>query len=299
MAEIKWVKITTDMFDNRKIKHIRKLPEGNNIVLIWVMLLTMAGRCNSSGMIYLTENIPYTPKMLADELGFDESVIVIALGTLERLGMICQDEGKLVIPGWEEHQNIEGMARIRQQARDRKRAERERQKNMICDSHNGQSCDSYKGQSCDSKNGQFCDSENIVTEDCHTMSRDSHAIEEDKEEDINNNIVSDDTIRRTEVQRVVDAWNQIGITPVSKMIASSTRYKMISARIREYGVDDVLKAIENIRQSEFLRGGNKRGWSPSFEWFARPNNFPKVLEGQYNDHRQNDIERSGGDDQWQ
>lgn len=283
MAEIKWVKITTDMFDNRKIKHIRKLPEGNNIVLIWVMLLTMAGRCNSSGMIYLTENIPYTPKMLADELGFDESVITIALGALERFGMICRDEDKLMIPGWEEHQNIEGMARIRQQARDRKRAERERQKAMICDSHNGQSCDS----------------ENIVTEDSHAMSRDSHAIEEDKEEDINNNIVSDDTIRRTEIQRVVDAWNQIGVTPVSKMIASSTRYKMISARIREYGIDDVLKAIENIKQSEFLRGGNKSGWSISFEWFARPNNFPKVLEGQYNDHRQNDIEQPGGNDQWQ
>lgn len=283
MAEIKWVKITTDMFDNRKIKHIRKLPEGNNIVLIWVMLLTMAGRCNSSGMIYLTENIPYTPKMLADELGFDESVITIALGALERFGMICRDEDKLMIPGWEEHQNIEGMARIRQQARDRKRAERERQKAMICDSHNGQSCDS----------------ENIVTEDSHAMSRDSHAIEEDKEEDINNNIVSDDTIRRTEVQRVVDAWNQIGVTPVSKMMASSTRYKMISARIREYGIDDVLKAIENIKQSEFLRGRNKSGWSISFEWFARPNNFPKVLEGQYNDHRQNDIEQPGGNDQWQ
>ena len=130
------------------------------------------------------------------------------------------------------------------------------------------------------------------------MSRDSHAIEEDKE-DINNNIVSDDTIRRTEVQRVVDAWNQIGVTPVSKMIASSTRYKMISARIREYGIDDVLKAIENIKQSEFLRGGNKSGWSISFEWFARPNNFPKVLEGQYNDHRQNNIEQLGGNDQWQ
>ena len=68
MAEIKWVKLTTDMFDNRKIKHLRRLPEGNNIVLLWVMLLTMAGRCNAGGMIFLTENIPYTSKMLADEL---------------------------------------------------------------------------------------------------------------------------------------------------------------------------------------------------------------------------------------
>lgn len=49
MADVKWIKITTDMFSNRKIKHLRKLPEGNSIVLIWVMLLTMAGRCNSGG----------------------------------------------------------------------------------------------------------------------------------------------------------------------------------------------------------------------------------------------------------
>ena len=54
MAEVKWIKLTTDMFDNRKIRHLRKLPEGNNIVLIWVMLLTMAGKCNAGGMIFLT-----------------------------------------------------------------------------------------------------------------------------------------------------------------------------------------------------------------------------------------------------
>ena len=87
MAEIKWIKITTDMFDNRKIKHLRKLPEGNNIVLIWVMLLTMAGRCNAGGMIFLTENIPYTPKMLADELGFEENTVKLALQFLEQFNM--------------------------------------------------------------------------------------------------------------------------------------------------------------------------------------------------------------------
>lgn len=84
--DVKWVKITTDMFDNRKIKHIRKLPEGNNIILIWVMLLSLAGKCNASGMIFLTENIPYTEKMLGDELGFEESVIKVALTALESFG---------------------------------------------------------------------------------------------------------------------------------------------------------------------------------------------------------------------
>jgi predicted phage replisome organizer len=117
MANIKWVKLTTDMFDNRKIKHLRRLPEGNNIVLIWVMLLTMAGRCNSSGMIFLTENIPYTPKMLADELDFEENTVQLALQALEQLNMIVTDGGFFTIAGWEEYQNIEGMERIRESKR--------------------------------------------------------------------------------------------------------------------------------------------------------------------------------------
>lgn len=137
--DVKWVKITTDMFDNRKIKHLRRLPEGNNIVLIWVMLLTMAGRCNSGGMIFLTENIPYTPKMLADELGFEENTVVLALNALESLEMIRTDV--LSICGWDEYQNIEGMDKIREQNRLRKARQREREK-LLLESH-GMSRDSH------------------------------------------------------------------------------------------------------------------------------------------------------------
>ena len=118
MADVKWIKITTDMFDNRKIKHLRRLPDGDSIVLIWVMLLTLAGRCNSGGMIFLTENIPYTPKMLADELDFEESTVQLALTALEQLGMIqTNDNGFIAVTGWEKHQNIEGMEKIRESKR--------------------------------------------------------------------------------------------------------------------------------------------------------------------------------------
>lgn len=125
---IKWVKLTTDMFDNRKVKYLRKLPDGNNIVLIWVMLLTMAGRCNAGGMIFLTENVPYTPKMLADELDFEENTVILALKALENLDMIITDNGFFTIAGWEEYQNIEGMEKIREQNRLRKRKQREKKK---------------------------------------------------------------------------------------------------------------------------------------------------------------------------
>ena len=162
MAEVKWVKLTTDMFDNRKVKYLRKLPDGNNIVLIWVMLLTMAGRCNASGMIFLTENVPYTPKMLADELGFEENTVILALQALENLDMIITDNGFFTIAGWEEYQNIEGMDKLREQNRLRKQRQREKQKLI-------------KGEAQELLDGMSRDSHGTVTV-CHD-------IEEEKEED--------------------------------------------------------------------------------------------------------------------
>ena len=129
MADIKWIKITTDMFDNRKIKYLRKLPDGNSIVLIWVMLLTMAGRCNASGKIFLTETIPYTNEMLADELGFEPNLVKLALCSMEKLNMIIPDDGYIAITGWEEHQNEDAMEKIREQTR--KRVAKHREKKLL------------------------------------------------------------------------------------------------------------------------------------------------------------------------
>lgn len=260
MSDVQWVKIMTDMFDNRKIKHIRKLPEGNNIILIWVMLLSLAGRCNASGMIFLTENIPYTNKMLADELGFEESVICMSLEVLERFRMISRDEEMMLsVNNWDKYQNIEGMDRIREQNRIRKQRQRERQKRL----------------------------------DSHVTSRDSHAtdidIDKDIEEDIEYITISKDIVRQTEaVQRCVKAWNSLsdyGIKTISRIGSSSQRYQRLVARIKEYGIDSVLEAIERIKHSKFLCGksNSKQQWVITFDWFVLPNNFPKVLDGNYDD----------------
>jgi predicted phage replisome organizer len=131
MTEVKWVKITTDMFDNRKIKHLRRLDNGDNLALIWVMLLTIAGRSNADGSLYLTEGMPYDAAMLSDELGFDEQTIDFALKTMVQLRMIIKEKGVFRIAGWEEYQNVEGMEKIKEQNRVRK--QRQRVKKEISD----------------------------------------------------------------------------------------------------------------------------------------------------------------------
>ena len=114
-------------------------------------------------------------------------------------------------------------------------------------------------------------------------------IELDKDIDKDNNlIVSKDTIRQTDVRRVIEEWNKlqdVGIAPIRDIKPASKRCQMLKGRIREYGMDDLLKAMDNIRHSDFLRGENKNGWMITFDWFVKPNSFLKVLEGNYNGDR--------------
>lgn len=120
MADVTWIKLYIDMFDKRKIKKLRRLPAGNELLLIWIMLLATAGKCNAGGMIFITESVPFTEEDLADELGFEVSTIKLALQAFEQLDMISRTEnGFITLIGWEEHQNIEKLAEIREQTRQR------------------------------------------------------------------------------------------------------------------------------------------------------------------------------------
>ena len=80
-------------------------------------------------------------------------------------------------------------------------------------------------------------------------------------------------------QPILEAWNNLPVTNIR--IISGKRLQMLKSRIKQYSFDDVLKAIQTIHNSPFLLGDNKRKWQITFDWFILPNNFPKVLEGNY------------------
>ena len=139
MSEINWIKLSTSIFDNRKVKQIRSLPEGDSLIIIWLQLLCLAGTVNDSGRVYITEEIPYTDQMLSTAFGEPLSTIQLALNTFQRFGMIDIIDNIIFISNWEKYQAIEEMEKIREQNRIRKRNQRERQKllevDMSRDSH--------------------------------------------------------------------------------------------------------------------------------------------------------------------
>ena len=258
MADVKWIKITTDMFDNRKIRHLRRLPDGNNIVLIWVMLLTMAGRCNSNGMIFLTENIPYTPKMLADELDFEENTVALALDALSKLNMIVTDSGFFTIAGWKEYQNIDGMDKIREQNRIRQANYKQKQKLLQAGNVIG----------------------NVIVTQGNATDKEEDK-EEDKEKEEEKDL--DNKKERVDCQQIVDLYHSICKSFPSVRSLSDSRRKAIKARLNTYSLDDFTTVFENAEASSFLKGANDRNWTATFDWLIKDQNMAKVLEGNYVD----------------
>lgn len=238
MADVEWVKLNIDMFDNRKIKHLRKLPEGNNIVLIWVMLLTMAGRCNAGGMIFLTENIPYTTKMLADELGFDENVVKIALQALSELNMICTDENFISIPGWYEYQSATGLEKIREQNRIRKQNQRKREKDNLIEDKSR-------------------DSHVTVTQSSYSY---SNSLSNSNNISLFNNLSNLDTYiyinNIKELLEVVIAWLEYKDSRGKKEQYKEKGLKAILKQIvnyhTEYGTDKVVAVIEDSMANNYM-----------------------------------------------
>ena len=89
-------------------------------------------------------------------------------------------------------------------------------------------------------------------------------------------------------QDIVDAWNRelvpLGIPKINGI--RSRRATMVAARIKEYGKESFFKCIEEVKHSSFLQGKTRKPWTGfNFDWLICPSNFPKVLEGNYNDNR--------------
>ena len=117
MTEVKWIKLDVGVFDNRKVKQIRALPEGDSLLVIWLQLLCLAGTINDNGRIYLTEEIPYTDQMLRNFLQEPLATVQLALSTFSNMGMIEVQDDIIYIANWAKYQNQEDLERLREQNR--------------------------------------------------------------------------------------------------------------------------------------------------------------------------------------
>ena len=102
MADVKWIKITTDIFDDEKILLIESLPDSYAIITVWFKLLCLAGKQNNSG-VFLLGRMPYTDKMLATIFRMKETTVTLALNTFEQFGMVEIVDGASILMNAVDH----------------------------------------------------------------------------------------------------------------------------------------------------------------------------------------------------
>lgn len=260
MSDIKWIKITTDIFDDEKILLIESLPEADSIIVIWFKLLCLAGKMNNSGIFMMNDKIAYTDKMLATIFRRKEATVQLALKTFEKFGMIEILDGVITIPNWNKHQTLDAYEKKKERDRLYRQERRAAQKALISQ-NTKKSSDGSSDTSLD-------------------RSLDVDALEEDKEREEEKDIDKESKEKVT-CQQVVDLYRSICISYPSVKTLSEARKRAIRARLKVYGLEDFRKMFEKAEASAFLKGSNNRNWSANFDWLMKDANFAKVIDGNY------------------
>lgn len=254
-----WLKLYDDFFSSLRIKKLRKLAGGDTYLAIYLKMQLLAMK--SDGILKWSGLEDDFTSELALELDEEPENIKVTLAYLLSCGLAETDDSiNYFFPF--AVSNVGSESTVAQRVRDyRKKAKEE----ALNEAENNSVTPLL-----------HCNTEKEIEKDTRGKRQ-----EEDIEADVT---APNGAVCRTgDVRRVVEAWNSLGINPIMKITGSSTRSGMLRARISEYGVDAVINAIAQINDSSFLKGQNKSGWTVSFDWFVRPNNFLKVMEGRYSD----------------
>ena len=252
MADVKWIKMATNIFDNRKIRQIECLPDGDAIIVIWMKLLCLAGNINDCGMVYFTKEIPYTEQMMATQFNRPIATVQMAIRTFEQFGMVEIINEMLHISNWEKYQNVEGMDKIREQ-------NRIRQKKWY---------DKHKALPEPNVRNNV-----TVTQPNAT---DKIRIEEDK-----NRIEKEEDKERINYLKIVNMYNNTCVSFSKVKSLSDSRKKSIKARLNIYSYDDFQTLFNKAEASDFLKGKNGRDWQATFDWLIKDSNMAKTLDGNY------------------
>lgn len=257
VADVKWIKIVTDIFDDEKILLIESLPDADSIIVVWFKLLTLAGKQNNNGVFLMANRIPYTDEMLATIFRRNVNTVRLALKTFEQFGMIEIVDNVITIPNWNKHQSLDAYERRKAKDRLYQQERRAAQKALIAEKSSDASSDTSADASADA-------SADIGVSDK----------EEDKEEDKKEKI---------DYQLIADMYNRLCPSFPSIRSLSEARKKAIKARLKTYTLDDFQTVFENAEASSFLKGSNNRNWTANFDWLMKDANMAKVLDGNYAD----------------
>ena len=326
MADINWIKLRVDMFDDEKIKIIQSMPEGDAILVIWIRIIALAGKCNAKGLVLIEDEFPYSDEMLATIFNKPLATVRLALGTFEKFRMIERTEKGIYISNFEKHQNTEGMERIREQARIRKQREREK-KRALLEAGNTPALPDNSSENPETLPENVTDN---VTSHVTSRATEREVTKQNKNKNIYNISSNEDIVETSEkTSEVPDrksdrlsydeimkdfhatcpdlpgirALNDARKTKIRSLAKELDKLKIFPGVEPEKKLHVIFQAAQN---SDFLSGRSGKWNGCSFDWLINKTNALKVLEGQYQnkggvsnagrtDQRHNQEDVSGSD----
>jgi predicted phage replisome organizer len=263
VADVKWIKIVTDIFDDEKMLLIESMPSADSIIVIWFKLLCLAGKNNNSGVFLLNDKIAYTDEMLSTIFRRDINTVRLALKSFELYGMIEIIDNVITIPNWSKHQNLDQLEERKEYMKEYMRKYRGKQKDLIECKDIGK----VNGKSNSKANVNPLDIEEDIE-----VEREEEG-DKRKKENIN-------------YQQIADMYNNTCVSFPSLTSLSDSRKKAIKARLNTYTIEDFEKLFCKAEESNFLKGKNDRNWSATFDWLIKDSNMAKVLDGNYDNKEQ-------------
>ena len=128
MSEVSWIKLSTNIFSNRKVALLLNERDGDTYFRIWIQLLTIAGQCNSNGKLIIGENSPLNVQQLSKILGKSAKKVGERLNKFIDLRMIIFENNCYEIRNLGKYQSIDKLEEIRKNNRERQRKFREKSK---------------------------------------------------------------------------------------------------------------------------------------------------------------------------
>lgn len=289
MADVKWIKIVTDIFDDEKILFIEQLPDADSIIVIWFKLLTLSGKINNGGVLLFREGIPYTEEMLATIFRRPINTVRLAIKTFEEFGMVEIINNAITIPNWSKHQSLEQMEERREYMRQYMRDYREKQK-ALAQGETNESDDFNVSDKSERKRLRKFTSKHLRKANVSAPEGEEEVEREGEREGEGE---GEERVTAAATARIIRHWNRLNLQQLKAINPGSNRHRLLQARLKEFSLEDVIGAIDSVQRSAFLQGQNQKNWTITFDWFIKPNNFLKVLEGNYLDKKQAGHMESG------
>lgn len=112
MAQVQWLKLYIDIFDNEKIKKLLRNRDGDTYFRIWIQILTIAGECNRDGGLYIRDNTPFKIKDFTNIIGKSSKTFTKILQKFIDLGMLIYKNDTYFVKNWSKYQSAEKLKKI-------------------------------------------------------------------------------------------------------------------------------------------------------------------------------------------